>query len=1024
MDIAQLSLRRPITTIMVFVSMMVIGAIAAVRLPLEFFPAVDAPVVFVNVPYPGSSPEEIERTITRPIEEALATLSGVESIESQSTPEGATVIMFFDWGSEVAIKASEVRERIDAIRSDLPNDLQRYFVLKFSTDDQAIIKIRFASDQDLSNSYALFERKFKRPLERVAGVARAEISGVAPPEVEVGISADLITAKGVDLAELSQRLSAANFSISGGQINDAGKRFRVQPNGEFRELDEIRDLVINERGLKLRDVAEITLKPGKLDFRRHFNLRPTVGIDVFKERQANLVNVGRGVMDAVNKITNDPQLKGISVYVLENQGEGVQSSLWELGEAGLLGTLLSMVVLYLFLRHWPSTLMVSLAVPICFVVTLGIMYFLGLTLNVLSMMGLLLGVGMVVDNAVVAVESIYQEREKYPNDPARASVTGVRNVAIALSAGTLCHCIVFLPNIFGGVNQISIFLSNVAYAITISLLVSWLVAVTLIPMISAKIPAPQFIDQDNWSSRMKQWYAKCLEWTLQHRGKTMAMTFGLLVLSIIPMQLTKTDMFPRDSTRDLELEYDLNGIYTLDELDRNITKVERFLLDNKKKYEIESVYSWFSEQFGIGTRLQLSDPDHQIKTTNEIMEMLRKDIPQIPIATIGFGDGDGGGGGGGNGLQISLVGDSTEVLREISEVVIPSLQKIDGIAEVRTDNAAATRELAISVDRERAATFGFSSQQVASFIAIALRGAPMREFRTEQGEIPVWLRFQESDKASLDDLRDFKLQRADGSSVPLASLVNAQVRDSASSISRSDRQTAFALSIKLKDKVAESDVREKLELAMKAVAMPPGYRWAFGGGFERSDEAGAQMGFNTMIALLMIFIVMAALFESMLFPLAIMTSILFSFFGVYWLFLFTNTTFSIMASIGILILMGVVVNNGIVMVEHINQLRHAGMPRNQALIQGSRDRLRPILMTMGCTILGMLPLCLGDTQIGGNGPPYYPMARAIVGGLIFSTIITLVVLPTIYALLDDMRISARLFFARLIRGAPIVAEVS
>jgi HAE1 family hydrophobic/amphiphilic exporter-1 len=326
---------------------------------------------------------------------------------------------------------------------------------------------------------------------------------------------------------------------------------------------------------------------------------------------------------------------------------------------------------------------------------------------------------------------------------------------------------------------------------------------------------------------------------------------------------------------------------------------------------------------------------------------------------------------------------------------------------------ANNREIAVRVDRERAAQYGFSAQDVASYIAVALRGAPLKEFRSAENEVPIWLRFQDSDSATIEDLRDFKLSRPDGETIPLLSLVEVQVQESASVIQRQDRQTTFPIKINLAEGVTPDISREKIKAAMDSVALPAGYRWDFGGGFNEEDEAGQQMAFNTLIALMMIYVVMAAVFESLIFPAAILTSIVFSIFGVFWFFWITNTTFSIMASIGILILMGVVVNNGIVMVEHINQLRHAGLTRSEALVRGSRDRLRPILMTMATTILGMVPLCLGDTQIGGDGPPYYPMARAIVGGLIFSTIITLLVLPSLYAILDDWRAGAQ----RMVRRA-------
>jgi HAE1 family hydrophobic/amphiphilic exporter-1 len=1014
MHLAELSLKRPVSTVMFFISLTVIGLIAAFRLPLEFMPAADAPFAFVQIPYPGSTPQEVERTITRPAEESLATLSGVKRMFSTSSADTAQIFMEFDWGADPAIKASEARERIDAIRDELPDDLQRYFVFKFSTGDQPVLRVRIASADGLEGSWDLIDRKLKRPIERLPGVARVDVSGVGRPEVAIDLLPDRIAAHNIALNDLNRRLQAANFSVSAGVISDSGSRFRVQPIGEFGSLEDLRDLPINDRGLRLGDIAEVTLKPQRIDFRRRLDLQPAVGIDIFRERTANLVDVSASVLAAIERASADPELAGIEVYVLSNQGEAVTSSLGELIEAGVLGSLLSLMVLYLFLRHWPSTLMVSLAVPLCVVITLGMMYFFGITLNVLSMMGLLLGVGMVVDNAVVAVESIYQQRVRFPNDPPKASIVGIRQVAIALTAGTLSHCIVFLPNIFGEPNLISIYLAQVAVAISISLLASWLVAVTLVPMLSARIQTPPaLLSDDTWIAKLKVRYQRYLDWSLANTGKVMLGTVLLLAVSAVPMVLADKDMFPEGQTRELDLDYRLSGSYTLDQVQESVGEVERYLLDNRERFEIRSVYSAFRES-EAQTDILLVDDGTQQLTTAEIMDLIREELPKIAIGEVGFGVRQRAGG---QALQVNLFGDSSEQLVALSEAVIPILQRVDGMRDVRIESSSADRELAVRVDRERAAAYGFSAEEVASYIAIALRGVPLREFRGERREVPVWLRFAGGDEASVDNLRDFKLTRPDGTQVPLLSMVDIRLEQAAGSIRRQDRQTALPITVNAAPGTDMGQFRRSIGEAMDRVPLPPGYRWSFGGGFEFGADAGQQMAFNTLIALLLILIVMAAVFESLLYPIAIVTTIVFSICGVFWLFWLTGTTFSIMAAIGVLVLMGVVVNNGIVMIEHINQLRLEGLKRTEALIAGARDRLRPVLMTTATTVLGMLPLCFSSTQIGGDGPPYYPMARAIVGGLVFSTIITLLVLPVIYALLDDLRMHARRVVRRDRAGA-------
>ncbi|HEX7112370.1 MAG TPA: efflux RND transporter permease subunit, partial [Mizugakiibacter sp.] len=409
MTLAELSLKRPVTAVMFFVSMTVIGLIAAFRLPLEQFPSLDVPFIAINLPYPGSTPAEIERTITRPVEEALATLPGIKRMRSTSTADSAQINLEFKWGENTAFKAVQAREKIDAIRKELPSDLQRYDVFKFSTSDQPLLQLRIASEGgDLSNAYELLDREFKRPLERIPGVARVDIQGVGQPEVQIELSADRVAAHNIDLADLYQRLQKANFALSAGQIDSAGMRLRVQPEGQWNSLDDIRAFPVDAHGLRLGDIATVGLKPARLEYARRLDGRPAIGVDIYRERNANLVDVGSAVMVAVERIRNEPELHGVRVYALDNQAESVTGSLHELGKAGLEGTLLAVLVLFFFLRDWPSTLMVSLAIPICMVITLGCMYFFGISLNVLSMMGLLLAVGMLVDNAVVVVESIYQ----------------------------------------------------------------------------------------------------------------------------------------------------------------------------------------------------------------------------------------------------------------------------------------------------------------------------------------------------------------------------------------------------------------------------------------------------------------------------------------------------------------------------------------------------------------------------------------------------------------------------------------
>nr|WP_313311958.1 efflux RND transporter permease subunit [Stenotrophomonas geniculata] len=1022
MSVAEFSIRRPVTTIMCFVSLVVIGLIASFRLPLEALPDISAPFLFVQIPYTGSTPEEVERTIIRPVEESLATMTGIKRMRSSATSEAALIfIEFSDWDRDIAIAASDARERIDAIRSDLPDDLQRYNVFKWSSSDQPVLKVRLASTTDLTTAYDMLDREFKRRIERIPGVARVDITGAPPNEVEIAIDPNRLNAHGLSINELSERLRTLNFSISAGQIDDNGQRVRVQPVGEITDLQEMRDLVVNAKGLRLGDIADVRLKPARMNYGRRLDGNPAVGLDIFKERSANLVEVSRAALAEVESIRAEPSMRDVQIKVIDNQGKAVTSSLLELAEAGAVGLILSVTVLFFFLRHWPSTLMVTLAIPICFTITLGFMYFVGVTLNILTMMGLLLAVGMLVDNAVVVVESIYQERERLPGQPRLASIIGTRNVAIALSAGTLCHCIVFVPNLFGETNNISIFMAQIAITISVSLLASWLVAVSLIPMLSARMATPKLVhSQTGMIARLQRRYARLLDWSLHHRGWSLLGILLVVLVSLVPMKLTKIDMFGGDGGKDIFIGYMWKGAYTYRQMSEEVARVENWIDANRERLHVKQVYSWYSEQEGSSTVVTLDEK--YAKDIKALQEELRKGLPKSARTDYFVGNQGGDGGGGGNqGVQVQLVGDSSSMLQEIGQEVVPLLAQRAELRDVRIDNGEKGGELKVRVDRERAAAFGFNAEQVASFVGLALRGAPMREFRRGDNEVPVWVRFAGAEQSSPEDLAGFSVRTGDGRSVPLLSLVTVDVGSSATQIGRTNRQTTLTIKANLAEKVTAPDGRKAMESVLKPMNFPAGYGFTFDGGdYGNDDEAMQQMVFNLLIALVMIYVVMAAVFESLLFPAAIMSGVLFSIFGVFWLFWITGTSFGIMSFIGILVLMGVVVNNGIVMIEHINNLRRGGMGRTQALVEGSRERLRPIMMTMGTAILAMVPISLTNTQMFGNGPEYAPMARAIAGGLAFSTVVSLLFLPTIYAVLDDLR-NAVTRLIRRARGLEVVA---
>ena len=999
---AEFAIRRPVTIVMLFVSLVAIGLISARLLPLEYFPEIDVPFVVVQIPYVGSTPDEVEREITRPVEEVLSTIGGVKEMSSDSTAESAQFFLEFDWGNDVAIKAMESRERIEAIRNELPEDVRRINVFKFNTADQPVLTLRISSERDLSNSYDMIQRTLIRPLERLPGVARVDLQGLEPKEILINLLADRVTAHGINLNTLRQQLQEVNFTASAGTISSDNLRYRVTPIAEFSDVEQYRNMVIDDSGLRLRDIADITYTSAERNYARHLDQSYAIGVSIFKESGANLVEVGKQVLAEVNRIGNTSEMRGIKLFFLEDLGSGVVSSLEELRNAGLLGALFALIILYFFLRNLPMTLMVALAVPISITITLGVMYFLGMSLNILSMMGLLLAVGMLVDNAVVVSESIATEREHISSNEAKdvlpATIKGVRAVSLAVAAGTLTSAAVFLPNIFGEQNQISIFMSHVAVAIVVSLFVSLVIAQTIIPMLASRMKqrkqkASPFLD------KLRARYVKALEWTLLNRWKT----GGLIVLTFlsiaIPASIVETDMFPASQDRNLFLQYNLDARYSLDKIKTSVDRIETYLYENQERFEIRAVYSYYDEEGTAQSSILLTEEADAIRSSMEISDEILEGLPDIAIGSPSF---DQSRSGSSQGVSITLQGESSAVLRDIAVDAIRLLSPIEGLQSVRMPSSPGEREVQVRVDRERARQFGFSTQEVANAVSVALRGTQLREYKGEFGEVPVKLQFRDADREDVSALHGLQLRNSAGEQVPLITMVEVIEQPGPLRIRRLNRETAITIQANL-DEITMEKARELISENMQLLTLPKGYEWRLGRGFSQEDTTGQKMLLNIILAMCLIYIVLAALFESLLYPASMIVSILFSIVGVFWFFLITNTTFSFMATIGILILIGVVVNNGIVLVDHINHLRASGMDRNDAVITAGRDRLRPILMTVGTTVLGLLPLCFGSTQVGGDGPPYFPMARAIIGGLIFSTFVSLLFLPTIYNWLDYQR---------------------
>ena len=847
----EIALRRPVTTIVVFVALALVGLIASRLLPLEKFPDIEFPGIFIQIPYEGSTPEEVERLITRPVEEALATLSGVERMRSTSTENMSQVFLQFDWDQSMGSKGIEARAKVDGIRQELPDDIRRIFIFTGSLGDQPVLELRISSDRDLSDSYELLDRLLKRRIERLEGVSLVALHGVDQREIRILLNSDRLSAYGVDIDELRQLLEKSNFAVSAGRITDGGQRFSIRPKGEFQSVEDIEDIVIDENSLRLSDVADVELRSPDRDYGRHLDGSYAIGVAVSKATGSNMVDVTDRVMAEVAKISQLPQMKGINIFALDNQGDAVRGSLSDLLNAGAIGALLALVVLYLFLRQVTTTLIVTASVPFSLLITLGALYFADLSLNMLTMMGLMLAVGMLVDNAVVVTESIFRYRALDASDPHKATLAGVKEVGMAVIAGTLTTIIVFVPIMFGAKTDISVFMTHVGVTIIVALLASLLIAQTLVPMLAARVPPPPQPKEGAFISRLTNRYVASLGWILSRPWKTFGGVILICLIGVSPLalQLIKFDAFPQDSGRRLYMPLHIEGQHPLERVEAAVTTIENYLFENQEEFDIRSVYSYYELDEAISVILLTEEEDATVSTT-DVIERIEANLPVIAIGKPSF-EFDQQGGGDGFSLQIS--GDSTAILNRIGVDVARLLAAVNGLEDVRSDAELGEREIQVSIDRVRAASNGLTTREIADAISIAMRGQNLREFRGELGEVAVRLTFRDTDKQTIDQLADLPLFTPDGRRIALGTVANFRIGTSPATIQRTDRQTAVILSANLAEDETLETVRPRVEALMDEIDLPPGYSWKFGRGFEREDETQQMMATNILLGIACIF---------------------------------------------------------------------------------------------------------------------------------------------------------------------------
>ena len=1003
MKLPEIAIRRPVGTLMVLVSLVVLGLVALGRLPLGFLPEIEEPRVFVRVPYTNATPEQVERMIVRPLEETLGSVKGLTEMRSRCGADGGMVNLRFDWGHPMDLARVEIREKVDRIRGELPADIGEITISSnwdARDQEEPILEGRLSSKRDLSESYDLLDRKIVKPLERIPGVAQVRLDGVSPKEVRINLRARDLELHRIDVRAVASAIRGANFDQSLGTVDEAATRYAVRTLGTFGSLEEIRNLVLREDGLRLVDVADVVYREPPLEYGRHLDGDFAVGVTISGEAGANVVSICDAVEARVEAMNADPELEGVNFLIWFNQGGEIKKTLRDLAFTGVFGALLASLVLFAFLRRFSMTMVAVACIPFSLIVACGFIWAQGKTMNTLTLLGLIVGIGMLVDNAVVVMENIFRHQEE-GKDRRAASLIGSREVSTAVVAATMTSVIVFLPIIFNKPSEMNLILKELGITVCLTLLASLFISQTLIPLATSHGIHSKPRPKSRLFTAIEERYVGLLRFNLRHRWITPLVGIAVLASAAWPFVKIDKNFDTSSSEVFIQIHYLISEDLSLERKRMLVDAVEEVLLPMREELNASSIYSFWSDQW-VMSRIYMDTGSDNERAMADARAVLRQRLPEMPGVRLEVrepGEGWRRHGGGGKRIAFQIVGEDSGVIRQLADEAKVRIAQVPGLVDPWSSSETGGVEMFVDLDRDLASRYGIPLTQPAEVIGMTFRGQRLPRYRTPDGEREMRLTLDERQIGSLSQLRNLPLWTEQGQRIPLASLAEFTTVAAPENIQRENRVTSVWVGARYEEGTREDHV-PAVQAALESMEFPFGYDWTFGDWERRRREQSMEFLTNLLLALLLIFAVMAGLFESVRQAIGLMVALPFALSGAAWTLYFTKVDFDQPAGIGLLLLIGVVVNNGIVMLEHINQYRRAGMPREEAMIRGGRERLRPILMTAITTLVGLVPIVVQKPALAGVY--YYSMALVIMGGLFLSTFLTSVLLPTTASISEDL----------------------
>ncbi len=1025
MNPARFSVHRPVLVAMCVLAVLVLGAIALSQLPIDLMPDLSFPVVAVITRYPGASPVEVEEFVTKPIEEAAAVVEDLESIRSISQQDLSVVIIEFDWGKDMNWATFDTREKVDPVIERLPSDVHRPFIMRL--DPQTLLPVMTLSVTgmtDMERLRDLADDVIKPELEKLPGVAAADIYGGLKREIHVEVNWEKLGARGLSVAQVQAALQRENLNIPAGYTTEGRNEYTIRVIGEFDLVDEIGGIVVATRGgqpVYLRDVANIYDTHEEVRSYARFNGQPAVALSIQKETGGHTVAVANAVRAELDNLSKRLP-EGVKVSVSSEEAAFIRDSLNNLYAVGIEGAVLAMVIIFLFLQTFRGTIIAALSIPLSAMVTFVLMFFADMTLNIITMGGLVLAIGRIVDDSVVVLENIYRHMER--GEPViDAAINGTQELWAAIAAITFTTMVMFFPLMFVG-GMVSVLFTPMSLVVMLGLLASLVVAVTIVPLLAYRMfggngphhPSEQTEGRVSgaikgalgwWAAgfeHIARWYRGAIAWCLGHRALVVGIAVVAFAVSLMLVPLVGLEFFPSMEQDEIRVVMETPVGSSVEYTNERALEIERILeqVEEQEHYTVslgETGGMQSAVSGGVRTAtfdLKLKPRAERKRATSAIERELRAQLTSLPGIEVRLQQR--GPAGMTSDIELRISGDDLDVLAALSDEAMRKFKDIPGLTDLELDWEAANPEYHVFIDRDEAGRLGLTTSDIGAAIQTQVRGTQeLTKFRTGDSEYEIKVRAREEDRQWIEQVRNTKMVTPSGQVVPLSAVASVVPAYGPTSIHRDERERTVTISGNTEGRPL-SEVVADIDAHMQEIDLPEGYHYEFGGSEEQRQEAFAGLLVAIALGVLLIYMILAAQFESLMQPLVIMLAIPLELIGVFGALLITGIPLGIMAMLGILMLTGIVVSNSILMVQMVNLLRHRGLPLREALVEGGAIRLRPILMTALATLLAMVPLALARRT---GSEMWQPLGVAAMGGLTTSTFLTLFVIPVAYSIMES-----------------------